>query len=183
MDGVNDSVRDNVRKASQGLARGRCHWARTIAELSFVALSEAKGRSRGAEILRCVWNDGYMWGLWNRPAFQGKRVLVTLAYSQASCPVCRLFTVLTFYHTRPWPSSSRFTLVHGECVGPGNHHNVRECQRMSGTFVFLPRCCEERNPCGVLESGALPRRPALPKARLPCPAFNGSLSDGKSVIQ
>ena len=98
---------------------------------------------------------------------QGNRVLVTFAYCQASCPVCRLFTVLTFYRTRPRPRSSRFTLVHGECVGPGNHHNVRECQRMSGTFVFLPRSCVEKNPCGVLEGGALPRRPAPPKARLP----------------
>ena len=47
MAGVIDNARDNVREASHGLARGRCHWAKAVAELSSVALSEAKGRSRG----------------------------------------------------------------------------------------------------------------------------------------
>ena len=34
------------------------------------------------------------------PCSQGNRVLMTLATSQALCPVCRLFKMLTFHHTR-----------------------------------------------------------------------------------
>ena len=63
----NNSVRDNVREASHGLARGRCHWAMAVAELSFVALSKARGRSTEAEILRCAQNGRAMWRLCNRP--------------------------------------------------------------------------------------------------------------------
>ena len=37
--------------------------------------------------------------------FQGNRVLMALASGQASCHVCRLFTVLTIHHTRPHPST------------------------------------------------------------------------------
>ena len=50
--------------------------------------------------------------------------------------------------------------------------NVRECQ---GNSFFLPRFCEDRNPCGVLEGGALPRRPAPPKARLPWSPIDAKL--------
>ena len=68
MAGISDNARDNVREASHGLARGKCHWVMAVAELSFVALSKARGRSSGAEILRCARIDGYMWLLCNRPA-------------------------------------------------------------------------------------------------------------------
>ena len=50
-------LNDNVREASQRLTRGRCHWARAVAKLSFVALSEAKGRSSEAEILLCAHKE------------------------------------------------------------------------------------------------------------------------------
>ena len=70
MAGVSDHVRDNDREASHGLTRGRCHWARAVAELTFIALSEAKGRSRGAENFRCAGNDWYLLVLCNRPGSQ-----------------------------------------------------------------------------------------------------------------
>ena len=82
-------VNNNVREAPQGLARGRCHWAKAVAEISFVALSEAKGRSSEAEILRCVWNDGDMWRLCIGAAGRGRTIAKSfnpLVLSQSVSP-------------------------------------------------------------------------------------------------
>ena len=78
-------LNDNVREASQGLTRGRCHWARAAAESLADTLSEAGCRSREAEILRCVRNDKHIWRLCNRPTSTTTTVYLARPFLRQIC--------------------------------------------------------------------------------------------------